>query len=126
MKKIISTENAPGAIGPYSQGVKIGDLVFTSGQIPLNPLTGDMPASIEEQTKQSLENVKSILEASGLAMDNIIKTTVFLTDLNDFVKMNEIYATYFTGEKPARSAIEVSKLPKNAKIEIEAIATTLK
>lgn len=126
MKKIISTENAPGAIGPYSQGVKIGDLVFTSGQIPLNPLTGDMPASIEEQTKQSLENVKSILEASGLTMDNIIKTTVFLTDLNDFVKMNEIYATYFTREKPARSAIEVSKLPKNSKIEIEAIAITLK
>lgn len=123
MKEIISTKNAPAAIGPYSQGVKLGDLIFTSGQIPLNPITGEMPESIEEQTKQALENVKAILDAKGLSMDNIIKTTVFMTDLNDFTKMNDIYATYFNGEKPARSAIEISKLPKGAKIEIEAIAT---
>lgn len=123
MKEIISTKNAPAAIGPYSQGVKLGDLIFTSGQIPLNPITGEMPESIEEQTKQALENVKAILDAKGLSMDNIIKTTVFMTDLNDFTKINDIYATYFNGEKPARSAIEISKLPKGAKIEIEAIAT---
>lgn len=123
MKEIISTNNSPGAIGPYSQGVKIGNLVFTSGQIPLNPKTSEIPESIEEQTKQALENVKAILAASGTNMSKVIKTTVFLTDLNDFAKMNEIYATYFVGEKPARSAIEISKLPKDAKIEIEAIAT---
>ena len=123
MKEVISTKNAPGAIGPYSQGIKVGNLVFTSGQIPLNPANGEMAETIEEQTKQALENVKAILEESGTCMDNVIKTTVFLTDLNDFTKMNDIYATYFTGEKPARSAIEISKLPKDAKIEIEAIAT---
>ena len=123
MKEVISTKNAPGAIGPYSQGIKIGNLVFTSGQIPLNPATGEMPETIEEQTKQALENVKGILEASGTSMENVVKTTVFLTDLNDFTKMNEVYATFFEGEKPARSAIEISKLPKDAKIEIEVIAT---
>lgn len=123
MKEVISTKNAPGAIGPYSQGIKIGNLIFTSGQIPLNPATGEMPESIEEQTKQALENVKGILEASGTSMENVVKTTVFLKDLNDFTKMNEVYATFFEGEKPARSAIEISKLPKDAKIEIEVIAT---
>ena len=123
MKEVISTSKAPGAIGPYSQGIKVGNLVFTSGQIPLNPTNREMAETIEEQTKQALENVKAILEESGTCMDNVIKTTVFLTDLNDFTKMNDIYATYFTGEKPARSAIEISKLPKDAKIEIEAIAT---
>lgn len=123
MKEVISTKNAPGAIGPYSQGIKIGNLIFTSGQIPLNPATGEMPETIEEQTKQALENVKGILEASGTSMENVVKTTVFLKDLNDFTKMNEVYATFFEGEKPARSAIEISKLPKDAKIEIEVIAT---
>ncbi|MGL4991053.1 MAG: RidA family protein [Sarcina sp.] len=123
MKEVISTNNAPGAIGPYSQGIKVGNLVFTSGQIPLNPVTGEMPETIEEQTRQSLDNVKAILEASGTSMNNVIKTTVFLADLNDFTKMNDVYATYFEGEKPARSAIEISKLPKDAKIEIEVIAT---
>ena len=98
-------------------------MIFTSGQIPLNPATGEMPESIEEQTKQALENVKGILEASGTSMENVVKTTVFLKDLNDFTKMNEVYATFFEGEKPARSAIEISKLPKDAKIEIEVIAT---
>ena len=119
-KEIIKTNKAPGAIGPYSQGIKIGD---TSGQIPLNPETGVMAVSIEEQTAQSLENVKAILEAAGTSMDKVIKTTVFLSDMNDFVRMNEVYATYFTENQPARSAVEVAKLPKDAKIEIEVIAT---
>ena len=118
-KEIIKTNKAPGAIGPYSQGIKIGDFVSTSGQIPLNPETG----AIEEQTAQSLENVKAILEAAGTSMDKVIKTTVFLSDMNDFVRMNEVYATYFTENQPARSAVEVAKLPKDAKIEIEVIAT---
>ena len=95
-KEIIKTNKAPGAIGPYSQGIKIGDFVYTSGQIPLNPETGVMAGSIEEQTAQSLENVKAILEAAGTSMDKVIKTTVFLSDMNDFVRMNEVYATYFT------------------------------
>lgn len=122
-KEIISTSKAPGAIGPYSQGVKVGNLVYTSGQIPLNPLDGSMPSSIEEQTKQSLENCKAILEAAGTSLDNVIKTTVFLADMNDFVKMNEVYATYFPSNPPARSAVQVAKLPKDAQIEIEMIAT---
>ncbi|HFE9682558.1 TPA: RidA family protein [Clostridium perfringens] len=122
-KEIIKTNKAPGAIGPYSQGIKIGDFVYTSGQIPLNPETGVMAESIEEQTAQSLENVKAILEAAGTSMDKVIKTTVFLSDMNDFVRMNEVYATYFTENQPARSAVEVAKLPKDAKIEIEVIAT---
>ena len=117
-KEIIKTNKAPGAIGPYSQGIKIGDFVYTSGQIPLNPETGVMAGSIEEQTAQSLENVKAILEAAGTSMDKVIKTTVFLSDMNDFVRMNEVYATYFTENQPARSAVEVAKLPKDAKIEI--------
>ncbi|MGG5461573.1 RidA family protein [Clostridium sp. B9] len=122
-KKIIKTDKAPGAIGPYSQGVIVGDFVYTSGQIPLNPKTGEMAVSIEEQTTQSLENVKAILEAAGTSMNNVIKATVFLSDINDFARMNEVYATYFTENKPARSAVEVAKLPKDAKIEIEVIAT---
>ncbi len=122
-KEIISTSKAPGAIGPYSQGVKIGNLVYTSGQIPLNPIDGSMPSSIEDQTKQSLENCKAILEEAGTSLDNVIKTTVFLADMNDFVKMNEVYSTYFSTNPPARSAVQVAKLPKDAQIEIEMIAT---
>ena len=122
-KQIIKTDKAPGAIGPYSQGIIIGDLVYTSGQIPLNPKTGEMAESIEEQTAQSLENVKAILEEAGTSMDNVIKTTVFLDDINNFSRMNEVYATYFKENKPARSAVQVAKLPKDAKIEIEVIAT---
>ncbi|MNM21613.1 putative reactive intermediate deaminase TdcF [compost metagenome] len=122
-KEIISTSKAPGAIGPYSQGVKIGNLVYTSGQIPLNPIDGSMPSSIEDQTKQSLENCKAILEEAGTNLDNVIKTTVFLADMNDFVKMNEVYSTYFSANPPARSAVQVAKLPKDAQIEIEMIAT---
>ncbi|WP_315113581.1 RidA family protein [Clostridium intestinale] len=122
-KEIISTSKAPGAIGPYSQGVKIGNLVYTSGQIPLNPIDGSMPSSIEDQTKQSLENCKAILNEAGTSLDNVIKTTVFLADMNDFVKMNEVYSTYFSANPPARSAVQVAKLPKDAQIEIEMIAT---
>lgn len=122
-KEIINTSNAPSAIGPYSQGVKAGNMLFISGQIPVNPISNEIPKTIEEQTKQSLENVKAILKEAGATLDSVVKTTVFLTDLNDFVKMNEVYATYFDGEiKPARAAIEVSRLPKDVKIEIEAIA----
>lgn len=122
MKEIIKTDKAPGAIGPYSQGVRIENLIFTSGQIAINPETGKIPESIEEQTKQVLENIKEILEAGGANMNNVIKTTVFLKNMNDFEKMNSIYETYFINEKPARSAIEVSRLPKDVKIEIEVIA----
>ncbi len=122
MKEIIKTDKAPGAIGPYSQGVRIENLIFTSGQIAINPETEKIPESIEEQTKQVLENIKEILEAGGANMNNVIKTTVFLKNMNDFEKMNSIYETYFINEKPARSAMEVSRLPKDVKIEIEVIA----
>jgi 2-iminobutanoate/2-iminopropanoate deaminase len=121
-KKVLSTDKAPGAIGPYSQGISIGNMVFTSGQIPINPVTGQMPEGIEEQTRQSLENVKAILEAENLGMTNVIKTTVFLSDMNNFVKMNEVYKEFFTGDFPARSAVQVARLPKDALVEIEAIA----
>lgn len=121
-REVISTTKAPGAIGPYSQGISIGDLVFTSGQIPLHPETGVIPETIEEQTRQALDNVKAVLEAAGTTLNKVIKATVFLGDMNDFVKMNEVYATYFTENPPARSAVEVARLPKDVKIEIEVIA----
>ncbi len=122
MKKIIATEKAPKAIGPYSQGVQVGNMVVTSGQLPIHPETGVMPGSIQEQTKQSLENVKMILEEQGLTLENVIKSTVFLNDMNDFVEMNKVYQTYFINEYPARSAVEVSRLPLDALVEIEVIA----
>jgi 2-iminobutanoate/2-iminopropanoate deaminase len=121
-KKVIATEKAPGAIGPYSQAMRIGNMIFTSGQIPLNPATGEMVTEIAAATKQSLENVKAILEVEGATMDNVIKTTVFLSDMNNFVAMNEVYATYFPQNPPARSAVEVARLPKDAVVEIEVIA----
>ena len=121
-KSAIATTKAPGAIGPYSQGITIVELVYTSGQLPINVETGAMPETIEEQTKQSLENVKAILEQSGSSMDKVIKTTVFLSDMNDFAKMNEIYSSFFTEPYPARSAVQVARLPKDAKVEIEVIA----
>lgn len=122
-KEIINTSNAPSAIGPYSQGVKVGNMLFVSGQIPVDPTNNEIPKTIEEQTRQSLENVKAILKEAGIDLNSVVKTTVFLTDLNDFVKMNEVYAMYFDGEiKPARAAVEVSRLPKDVKVEIEAIA----
>ena len=123
MKTIISTANAPAAIGPYSQAIDLGNLVITSGQLPIDPATGAFPEGIQAQTKQSLTNVKAILEAAGLTMDSVVKTTVFLSDMNNFGAMNEVYATFFTeGGYPARSAVEVARLPKDALVEIEVIA----
>lgn len=123
MKKAIETNNAPGAIGPYSQGVTVGDFVYVSGQIPMNPSTGELRESdIELQTAQSLDNIKAILEAINLTMDHIIKVNVSLKDMNQFAFMNDVYATYFTEPYPARAAVEVARLPKDALIEIEVIA----
>ena len=123
MKKIISTTAAPAAIGPYSQGVDGGSVVITSGQLPIDPATGAFAASdIAGQTRQSLKNVQAVLAQAGLGMENIIKTTVFLKDMNDFAAMNEVYAAFFPSQPPARSAVEVARLPKDALVEIEAIA----
>lgn len=123
MKEIISTTKAPAAIGPYSQAVNIGNMIFTSGQLPLNPETKELvTTSIQEATKQSLENVKAILAQAGIGLDKVVKTTVFLKDLGDFAAMNEVYASYFTDACPARSCVQVAKLPLDAMVEIEAIA----
>ena len=123
MKAIVSTDQAPAAIGPYAQAVKTGGLVITSGQLPIDPATGAFPEGIQAQTRQSLSNVKAILEEAGLTMDAVLKTTVFLSDMNNFGAMNEVYASFFTeGSFPARSAVEVARLPKDALVEIEAIA----
>ncbi|MCR5035175.1 MAG: RidA family protein [Clostridia bacterium] len=123
MKKCISTAKAPAAIGPYSQATAAGSLIITSGQLPIDPATGEFPADISGQTRQSLLNVKAILEEAGAGMDDVIKTTVFLNDMNDFAAMNEVYAEFFTeGNYPSRSAVEVARLPKDALVEIEAIA----
>ena len=123
MKTVINTEKAPGAIGPYSQAIKAGDMIFVSGQLPLNPATGAFPEGIAEQTRQSLTNAKNILESVGSSMDKVCKTTVFLSDIANFGAMNEVYGTFFTeGNYPARSAVEVACLPKNALVEIEVIA----
>ena len=120
MKKI-ETTNAPGAIGPYSQGYIVNGFVFTSGQIPVDPVSGNIPAGIEAQTRQSCENVAAILTESGSSMEKVIKTTCFLADMADFAAFNAVYAEYFTG-KPARSCVAVKTLPKNVLCEIEAIA----
>lgn len=121
-KTIIKTNNAPAAIGPYSQGVRVGNMVYTSGQIPINPETKELVTEIKAATRQSLTNVKGILEEAGTSMENVIKTTVFVKDLNDFAAVNEVYATFFQGEPPARSCVEVAKLPLDAPVEIEVIA----
>lgn len=125
MKKVISTDLAPKAIGPYSQGIMVGDLIFLSGQIPVDPNTGEIVTgedAIIAQTHQSMKNVRSILEAQGLNFNNVIKSTVFITDMNDFPKVNEVYAQYFEETYPARSCVQVAKLPKGALVEIEVIA----
>ena len=122
-REIIHTNNAPGAIGPYSQGIIVGDFVYTSGQIPINPATGVMETDIKLATKQSMENIKAKLEEAGTTLENVVKTSIFLKDLNDFAAVNEVYGTYFTENPPARSCVQVAKLPKDAVIEIEAIAT---
>ncbi|MEY2521356.1 MAG: 2-iminobutanoate/2-iminopropanoate deaminase [Verrucomicrobiota bacterium] len=123
MKKIISTNEAPAAIGPYSQGVRAGSFVFCAGQVPLDPQSGQIVSEdISEQTRRVLDSVTAILKAERLTLANVVKTTVFLADFGDFQKMNEVYATYFSDQPPARSTVGVSTLPKNAKVEIEAIA----
>ena len=123
MKKIINTPKAPAAIGPYSQAVKVGNLLFTSGMIPIDPATNTLvEGGIEVQAERALENVKALLEASGTSLDKVVKTVVFIKDMNDFAKVNEIYAKYFTENFPARSCVEVARLPKDVLIEMEAIA----
>ena len=122
MKKIISTDKAPAAIGPYSQAIEVNNMVFTSGVIPINPATGELvTGTIEEQAEQAIGNLAALLKESGVAMENVIKTTVFIKDMNDFAKVNEVYAKYFTSQFPARSCVEVARLPKDVLIEIEAI-----
>ena len=121
--KVISTKKAPAAIGPYSQAIRVGNLVYTSGQIPIDPATGAFAeGGIKEQTRQSLNNVKAILEEEGLSLNNVVKTTVFMADMNDFADMNSVYAEFFTEPYPARSAVAVKTLPKGALVEIEVIA----
>jgi len=122
-KEIINTENAPGAIGPYSQAVKTGELIFTSGQIPVVPETGEIAdGGVEAQTRQVLTNLEAVLAAAGSSMDKVVKTTVFITDMSDFSAVNEQYARFFPTAPPARSCVEVSKLPKAVRVEIEAVA----
>ena len=121
--KVISTKKAPAAIGPYSQAIQMGNLVYTSGQIPIDPATGAFAeGGIKEQTRQSLTNVKAILEEAGLTMASVVKTTVFMADMNDFAEMNGVYAEFFAEPYPARSAVAVKTLPKGALVEIEVVA----
>ena len=126
MYKVIHTNKAPAAIGPYVQAMDLGNLVITSGQIPVNPATGEIPADIKAQTRQSLDNIKAIIEQAGLQVSNIVKTTVFVKDLNHFADVNSVYAAFFTefggGAFPARSCVEVARLPKDAGVEIEVMA----
>ena len=122
MKEVISSKKAPGAIGPYSQGIVAGGLVFVSGQLPIDAATGVMAEGIEQQTKQSLTNIQHILAEAGLTMKDVVKTTVFLADMSLFVDMNKVYATFFEIDCPARSAVAVKALPKDALVEIECIA----
>lgn len=121
-KEIISTQNAPQAIGPYSQAIRVGDMIFTSGQLPVDPKTGEAVTEIKAATRQSLENVKAILEKAGSSLDKVVKAVVFIKDMNDFTKINEVYGEYFNENPPARSCVEVARLPKDCLIEIEVIA----
>lgn len=123
VREIISTEKAPSAIGPYSQAIRIGNIVFCSGQIPIDPSTGEfVQGGIKEQTEQVLKNLTAVLEAAGTSLKNVVKTTVFLADMNDFAAMNEVYAKFFGDNKPARSTVQAARLPRDAKVEIECIA----
>ena len=127
VKEIIKTSSAPGAIGPYSQAVRAGNLVFVSGQIPINPATGEFVSeNIAEQTEQVLENLTAVLHAAGSSLKSVVKTTVFLVDINDFTAMNEVYARYFTENFPARATVQAARLPKDARVEIECVALTEK
>jgi 2-iminobutanoate/2-iminopropanoate deaminase len=120
---LIYTKNAPEPIGPYSQAVKANELIFTSGQIAIDPTTGEViPGGIKEQTRQVLENLKAVLESAGSGIAHVLKTTVFLKDMNDFAQMNEVYSEYFRDSKPARSTVQVARLPKDALVEIEVVA----
>ena len=121
MKKVISTPKAPAAIGPYSQAIEVNGMVFTSGVIPVVPATGEIPEGIEAQAKQAIGNLCALLKESGVDVENVIKTTVFIKDMNDFGKVNAVYSEFFTKECPARSCVEVARLPKDVLIEIEAI-----
>jgi 2-iminobutanoate/2-iminopropanoate deaminase len=123
MKKIVKTNEAPPPVGPYNQAICAGNLIFTAGQIPLNPVTGELEGTeVRNQTEQVLKNVKAVLEAGGSNLSKVLKTTVFLKNMDDFAAMNEVYAKYFEVEAPARSAVEVSRLPKDVLVEIECIA----
>ena len=122
-KKVVITDKAPQALGPYSVGVKAGNLVFTAGQLGINPEDGEfVPGGIEAETRQALTNLKAVLKAAGASLKTVVKTTVFLRDMNDFSLMNKVYAEFFTSEFPARSAVQVARLPKDGAVEIEAIA----
>ncbi|MCK5758105.1 MAG: RidA family protein [Clostridiales bacterium] len=121
MKSIVNTKNAPGAIGPYSQAVCANNMLFLSGQLPINKDTGLIPETVDEQTRQSLSNARAIIESAGATMRDVVKTTVFLSDMNNFGKMNEVYKEFFAENFPARSAVEVARLPKDALVEIEMI-----
>lgn len=124
-RAVVATQKAPAAIGPYSQAIKANGFVFTSGQIPLSPATGALAATdIEGQTRQVMENLAEVLKAAGTDFSKVVKTTIFLADMNDFAKVNEIYASYFPKDPPARSTIQVARLPKDAKVEIEMVALT--
>src|SRR5919107_5347235 len=123
VKQIVETGEAPRAIGPYSQAVVAGGLVFSSGQIPIDPATGEfVPGGIREQTEQVLRNLSKVLEAAGSGLGRVLKTTVFLADMNDFAAMNEVYATFFTQEPPARSTVQAARLPRDARVEIDVVA----
>ncbi len=122
-KEIVSTENAPGAIGPYSQAIKAGGMVFCSGQIPIDPKTGEFVSDVvSEQTDQVLRNLSEVLKAAGSSLDAVVKTTVFLADMNDFAEMNEVYGRFFSENKPARATVQAARLPRDARVEIECIA----
>jgi 2-iminobutanoate/2-iminopropanoate deaminase len=123
MREIVSTDKAPGAIGPYSQAIKTGGMVYCSGQIPIDPETGEFVSNdIAEQTEQVLKNLTAVLEAGGTNLGNVVKTTVFLADMSDFAAMNEVYGRYFNDNKPARATVQAARLPRDAKVEIECIA----
>ena len=122
MKKNIQTNSAPAAIGPYSQGIQVGEFIFVSGQLPIDPATGVFPKDIKAQTAQSIMNVRAVLQAAGADLAHVVKTTVFMTNINDFAAINEVYTTFFNENPPARSAVQIVALPKGANVEIEVIA----
>jgi 2-iminobutanoate/2-iminopropanoate deaminase len=123
MKESVSTDNAPGAIGPYSQAIKVNGMVFCSGQIPIDPTTGEFVSdAVAEQTDQVLRNLSEVLKAAGTSLDNVVKTTVFLSSMDDFAEMNEVYGRFFSENKPARATVQAARLPRDAKVEIDCIA----